>query len=103
MDGWYWCPHSVVEKRVETEKQRLKEHRHVGLPYQFLTWKEDQMRLEARLAHDCRDGKIRAASGYGIEYYHGEAGKTEIYGKCRFCDEVLSDGIKLIIRMEHEL
>ncbi len=104
VDGWYWCPQSVVDKRIKNERKVLKENSRLSaLPFQLLGWERDQKRLEARLAHACWDGKIRAASGYGVEYYHGDNGKTEIYGKCRFCEEPLSDGIKLIIRMEHEL
>ena len=104
VDGWYWCPPSVIEKRIKDEKERL--HGYLTRPtisYGFLRWKEEQSRLEARLAHACHDGRIRAPSGYGVEYFQGKGGIAKIYGKCRFCDENLSDGIKLMIFMERNL
>ena len=104
MDGWYWCPESVVERRIETERERLKDViNRPNIYYGFQTWEQDQSILEARLAHACHDGRIRAASGWGVEYFHTAGGTVRIYGKCRFCNSPLSDGIKAIIIMEREL
>ncbi len=101
VDGWYWCPESVFEKRIKKERERIETSIHyVSMPFAFLRWKDDQKKLEARLAHACHDGKIRAASGWGIEYFQTVGGIAKIYGKCRFCDEPLSDGIKTIIMMD---
>ena len=101
VDGWYWCPEVVIEKRVADEKKRLLECMHrANIGYAFLRWKDDQKKLEARLAHACHDGRIRAASGWGIERFRTAGGIVKIYGKCRFCDIPLSDGIKTIIMME---
>ena len=104
MDGWYWCPEVVIEKRIADEKKRMARLKGRGsIHYAFQAWKQDQWKLEARLAHACQDGRIRAASGWGIEYFHTAGGTVRIYGKCRFCDAPLSDGIKAIIIMEREL
>ena len=101
VDGWYWCPLICIEKRIEEEKERLSGFLHASsISYGLLRWSDDQKRLDARLAHACHDGKIRAPSGYGIEYYQKVGGIAKIYGKCRHCDEELSDGIKTIIFME---
>ena len=104
VDGWYWCPEVVIKKRIADEKKRLRGFmNHNSISFGFQRWKDDQNKLEARLAHACQDGRIRAASGWGIEYFHTAAGIVRIYGKCRFCDTPLSDGIKAIIIMEREL
>ena len=104
VDGWYWCPEVVIKKRIADEKKRLRGFmNHNSISFGFQRWKDDQSKLEARLAHACHDGRIRAASGWGIEYFHTAAGIVRIYGKCRFCDTPLSDGIKAIIIMEREL
>lgn len=104
VDGWYWCPESVLESRVAVEKERLKGVlSNYAIQLGFSSWKKDQERLGARLAHHCRDGKIRAPSGYGIQYYQGPGGIARLYGKCRHCDEALSDGVKCIILMEKAL
>ncbi len=101
VDGWYWCPPSVVEKRIEDERKRLADvMSRGGISFSFQTWKDDQSKLDARLAHACEDGRIRAPSGWGIEEFQTTGGIIKIYGKCRFCDEQLSDGIKTIITME---
>jgi hypothetical protein len=60
-----------------------------------------QYKLEARLAHACDDGKIRAPSW--VEYYRTKGGGVSIYGKCRHCEKSLSNGIKGIIILEKEL
>lgn len=104
VDGWYWCPEVCIEKRINTEKTRLGSFAgHFSLRLEFDRWKEDQRKLEARLAHACHDGRIRAPSGYGIEYWKNKGGLARIYGKCRHCNEGLSDGIKMIIHMEFSL
>ena len=104
VDGWYWCPESVIEKRIESEKKLLRGRMNrPDIHFAFQRWEEDQSRLEARLAHACHDGRIRAASGWGVEYFHTAGGTVRIYGKCRFCNTPLSDGIKAIIIMEREL
>ena len=104
VDGWYWCPPSVIKKRIADERKRLEGFLHRNnISFGFQRWKDDQSKLEARLAHACNDGRIRAASGWGIEYFHTAGGTVKIYGKCRFCDSPLSDGIKAIILMELEL
>ncbi len=103
VDGWYWCPPSVIEKRVEAERVRVERYDRIGGAagiWEFLDWQEDQRTLEARLAHACQDGRIRAASGWGVEAFKGVGGIVKIYGKCRFCNEPLSDGIKTIIMMD---
>ena len=104
VDGWYWCPQVVIDERIAEEKKRLKGLlNHSAISYGFLRWKEDQKKLEARLAHACNDGKIRATAGWGVEYFTKAGGTARIYGKCRFCNETLSDAIKMIILMEYTL
>ncbi len=100
IDGWYWCPPSVVKERIDKEEARiLSLQKTSALPFDFLRWGVDQKRLDARLAHACHDGRIRAPAGWGIETFRHVGGIIRIYGKCRFCDEPLSDGIKTIIMM----
>jgi hypothetical protein len=102
IDGWYWCPIPTIEKRIEDEKERIDGFRHhSAISYSFARWREIQDNLDARLAHACKDGKIRAP--WHIEYYTQKGGAVSIYGKCRHCDEVLSEGIKTIIIMETEM
>ncbi len=104
VDGWYWCPPVVIDERIAEEKKRLKGLlNHSAISYGFQRWCHDQKRLEARLAHACHDGKIRATAGWGVEYYEKPGGTARIYGKCRFCNEELSDAIKMIILMEKTL
>ena len=104
VDGWYWCPESVVKERIEKEQKRLEGFwNRNNIAWGFDIWKKNQTKLEARLAHACHDGRIRAVSGWGVEYFHTVGGIVRIYGKCRFCDTPLSDGIKAIIIMEREL
>jgi len=103
VDGWYWCPSSVIDKRIAKERERLRDYLNGPLGFSFQRWKADQKKLEARLAHACHDGRIRAASGWGVERFRTAGGIVRIYGKCRFCDEPLSTGIKAIIIMELEL
>lgn len=102
IDDWYWCPVPTIEERIEKEETRVKSVKR-GNPmwYSFYSWSLDQMELTARLAHACKDGRIRAPSW--VEYYKGKGGHIGIYGKCRFCGTSLSDGIKGIIIMEKEL
>jgi hypothetical protein len=103
VDGWYWCPPVIIKNRIEAEKKRLKGFLNGSLMFTFQRWRDDQQKLEARLAHACHDGRIRAASGYGIEYFRTAGGTVRIYGKCRFCDEPLSNGVKVVIIMEREM
>ena len=104
MDGWYWCPEVVIKERIAEEKKRLKGVlNHSAIRFGFSRWSDDQKKLEARLAHACSDGKIRATAGWGVEYFTKAGGTARIYGKCRFCNETLSDGIKMIILMEKTL
>ncbi len=102
IDDWYWCPLSVIDDRVLKEGRRVAKHgkRHSAW-YTFAAWEKQQYQISARLAHACDDGRIRAPSW--VEYYRGKGGNIGIYGKCRFCDKTLSDGIKGIIIMEKEL
>ena len=103
VDGWYWCPMTVVEERIKKERAFVKMLRGLSsMPFAILRWEQDQKQLDQRLAHACHDGKIRAPSGYGVEKFRTQGGIVRIYGKCRFCDEILSDGIKLIIIIEEE-
>ena len=104
VDGWYWCPEVVVEMRVADEKERLKGVlSNYAIQLGYSQWNRNQWKLEARLAHACDDGKIRATAGWGVEYFTKAGGTARIYGKCRACDEALSDGIKMIILMEKTL
>jgi hypothetical protein len=102
IDGWYWCPIPAIEERIEDEKERISGFRHhSAISYGFQRWKESQRNLEARLAHACKDGRIRAPSH--VEYYKQKSNVVSIYGKCRHCEETLSEGIKTIIILEVEL
>jgi hypothetical protein len=102
IDDWYWCPLVSIEERVKAEKTRLNHiSRTAPLWFSFATWRAQQYKLEARLAHACKDGRIRAPSW--VEYYRQKGGGISIYGKCRRCEEDLSDGIKGIIIMEKEM
>jgi hypothetical protein len=102
IDDWYWCPMICIEKRIEAEKIRINcVSKHSPLWFSFHSWMNLQHRLEARLAHACDDGRIRAPSW--VEYYKTKGGGVSIYGKCRHCDKSLSNGIKGIIIMEQEL
>ncbi len=102
IDDWYWCPMPVIKERVEKERDLLNIVAKASpLWFSFGTWVNLQYKLEARLAHACKDGRIRAPSY--VEYYKQQGGIISIYGKCRHCEESLSDGIKGIIIMEQEL
>ena len=102
IDDWYWCPLSLVDQRVINEVNRLKPtSRRSTVYFSLATWERQQYELTARLAHACGDGRIRAPSW--VEYFVRKNKSISIYGKCRFCDETLSDGIKGIIIMEREL
>lgn len=102
IDGWYWCPEPSVHKRVKEEKERLGTIRpQSAVWYSYWAWEERQYRLDARLAHACKDGNIRAPSWF--DYYTRQDGGVSIYGKCRLCDVDISDGVKSIIIMEKEL
>jgi len=102
IDDWYWCPLSLVDERVIDEKNRLSSvSRKNTLWYSWATWERNQYKLEARLAHACDDGRIRAPSW--VEYFVRKNKSIGIYGKCRFCNKPLSDGMKGIIIMEREL
>jgi hypothetical protein len=102
IDDWYWCPLPVVHKRCENERIRLNNVKKLHpIHYALGAWIQQQYKLEARLAHACDDGRIRAPSW--VEYFTMKNGSISIYGKCRRCDKKLSDGIKGIIIMEREL
>ncbi len=102
IDDWYWCPLSVVDERIENEVNRIKSMPQRNMiRFSFGVWQRQQYDLVARLAHACDDGRIRAPSW--VEYFKMKNGGISIYGKCRFCDKKLSDGIKGIIIMEKEL
>jgi hypothetical protein len=102
IDDWFWCPIPTIDKRVNAENERLNVVKNNSpLWFSFGTWKLMQYRLEARLAHACDDGRIRAPSW--VEYYTSKGGAISIYGKCRHCEKNLTDGIKGIIIMEKEL
>ena len=102
IDDWYWCPINFIRDRVQKEKDVLNiVSRYSPLWFSFASWKAMQYKLEARLAHACDDGRIRAPSW--VEYYKTKGGCISIYGKCRHCNKALSDGIKGIIIMEKEL
>ena len=102
IDDWYWCSLAMVDKRIIDEKNRFKTiNKTNNVWYSFATWERQQYKLEARLAHACDDGRIRAPSW--VEYFTLKNGSISIYGKCRHCDKTLSDGIKGIIIMEREL
>lgn len=102
IEDWYYCPIPSIEERVQREKSRLNTiSRNTPQWFSFASWRNKQYNLESRLAHACKDGKIRAPSW--VEYYAQKGGGISIYGKCRRCDAPLSDGIKAIIIMEEEL
>ena len=106
IDDWYWCPLPVIEERIVKERKRVNRASKIttfSLRHSFNMWIKRQMKLESRLAHACDDGRIRAPSGWGIEYFKGKGGTISIYGKCSHCEKPLSDGIKGIIIMEKEL
>jgi hypothetical protein len=89
----------VVDQRIKDEKEKLGSFRaHSAISYEFIRWQEAQYYLEARLAHKCKDGGIRAPSW--TQYYEKKFGGVSIYGKCKKCREKFSDGIKTIIIME---
>jgi hypothetical protein len=102
IDDWYWCPLPTIIERVKKEQTRISCVK-VNSPlwFSFASWRALQGKLEARLAHACDDGRIRAPSW--VEYYRQKGGQISIYGKCRHCDKPLSNGIKAIIIMEQEL
>ena len=104
IDDWYWCPLPLVGKRIinEFELNKIKKEKRYNARWRFFhSWETQQWKLEARLAHACDDGRIRAPSW--VEYYKQKNGSVSIYGKCRHCEKSLSDGIKGIIIMEKEL
>jgi hypothetical protein len=102
IDGWYWCPIPSIEDRIQTEIKNMSHvKRSSPLWFSLGSWKMLQYKLEARLAHACDDGKIRAPSW--VEYYRTKGGGVSIYGKCRHCEKSLSNGIKGIIILEKEL
>ena len=105
IEDWYFCPATLAAERVQKELERLNAVSIIKpsspIWYSFNTWRALQFKLEARLAHACTDGRIRAPSW--IEYYKTKGGGVSIYGKCRRCEKALSDGIKGIIIMELEL
>jgi hypothetical protein len=99
IDGWYWCPVPVVDERIEEEGKKLGSFRiHSAISYEFLRWRSSQFDYSARLAHQCKDGGIRAPSW--VQFYEKKSGGVSIYGKCKKCGEKLSTGIKTIMIME---
>jgi hypothetical protein len=99
VDGWYWCPISAIEERVDGMAVEYEEFMgRIGVGYEFQRWEANQHKLDRRLAHQCADGKIRAPSW--VDQYQRKGGGTSLYGKCKGCGESLSVGIKTIIIME---
>ncbi len=100
IDGWYWCPLPVVEKRISDMADEYDEFMgRIGVGYEFRKWEESQHLLERRLAHQCEDGSIR--SPRWIQMYKRVSGGISIYGACKGCNKTLSDGIKTIILLEN--
>lgn len=90
IDGWYWCPESLIDARVKYWEKEGN--------YYTINLKAAYSKLNQRVAHACKDGRIRA--GVGIQTYKKKSGMLSLYGKCKRCDEKLSDGVKTIIIME---
>jgi len=100
IDGWYWCPESVMEARFAKERAHMRltwtaSISSLGWP---LSWTFQERVVAGRLAHACDDGEIRAP---WVETYLRNDNVTTIYGKCRTCNTPLSDGIKAIILLEY--
>ena len=101
IEGWYWCPISVVEKRIKEYQEELTIMNvigRIGVGYEFNKWAILQHRISSRLAHQCRDGSIRAPSW--VQTYTRKSGCRSLYGRCKSCREPLSNGVKTIIIME---
>jgi hypothetical protein len=99
IDGWYWCPLPVIDDRIKDEETSISVYRtHTAIHYEFVRWRNAQYLLEARLAHKCKDGSIRAPSR--VQWYEKKSGGISIYGGCKKCKKKLSDGIKTIMIME---
>jgi hypothetical protein len=99
VDGWYWCPKSLIEKRHEFEYAQDKVYwKALGSSTQIPWWAEAEYEVNQRVAHACKDGVIRA--GWGVASYKKKGGTISLYGKCKHCNVKLSDGLKTIIQME---
>ena len=111
IDGWYWCPQSVMEARIGEEQIRMLIKgpgpsmawgwNPAGIRSTLvwpLWWEFQEKVVTGRLAHACNDGEIRAP---WVETYLRRDGITNIYGGCRTCKTSLSDGIKAIILLEY--
>ncbi len=99
IDGWYWCPLPLIEKRVEEKAREYKEWLgRIGVGYEFTRWENSQYNLEQRLAHKCESGRIRAPQW--VQCYQRDSGGLSIYGRCKGCSADISDGIKTIIILE---
>jgi len=113
IDGWYWCPNYLVEKRIAESAQPpipasyLKpfgERGPITPQYKnyvrWIDWVETQRTVYGRLAHHCTDGKPRAPY---VEYGHTRKKRLILKGNCWHCKVKLSRGIKALIIMELEL
>ena len=77
MGDWFICSRSIALKREGAE------------------WLESNGIWTRRLAHRCKNGKIRAPRGFSWQK------KTDtIYGECQGCSEPLADDVKAFIRLE---
>lgn len=99
IDGWYWCPLPLIEKRISDMADEYDEFMgRIGIGYEFAVWENLQSKLSMRLAHQCENGNIRAPMW--VQMYQRVSGGLSIYGRCNGCDEPLSEGVKTIIIME---
>jgi hypothetical protein len=99
IDGWYWCPLPIIDKRVEDTAVEYEDFLgRIGVGYELQRWEANQYKLDRRLAHKCEDGSVRAPSW--VDKYFKKGGGFSIYGKCKGCGERLSIGVKTIITME---
>ena len=99
IDGWYWCPIPLIEKRIsDMADENDKWIGRIGFGHEFSVWEYSQWGLERRLAHLCEDGSIRAPEW--VQTYQTNSGTLSIYGRCKGCKARLSNGIKTIIIME---
>lgn len=100
IDGWYWCPESLIDKRMLAVADEVDEYRHkIGVGYEFRDWVVKQHKLTMRLAHLCEDGSIRAPEW--VQAYPRSCGGISIYGRCKGCREPISQGVKTIILLEN--
>lgn len=107
IDGWYICPLHVARARIEETRKTLptsslrwgkvfmNPHR-----LEFANWAKREIELEARLAHACKDGKVRAPDR--VQHFTKKSGMVSIYGKCRHCNEKLTSGVIAVILMDEQ-